>query len=169
MLTITQVDSATEIAAARGLIREYLAWWQVQQPDDFNQAPAFKDIEQEMAALPGLYAPPAGRLLLAQQTGQPAGCVCLKPLAAGTAEVKRLYVRPAFRGLNIGPRLIDRLVAEARSAGYRRIELDTHITMRAAQALYAAAGFKLASPPRGSLEPFQDRIIYMALDLPPAG
>lgn len=106
----------------------------------------FQGFETELRTLPGKYAPPEGSLLLALAEGGAAGCVAFRRLSAEICEMKRLYVRPGFRGLGIGKALLSQLLEEARAAGYRRIRLDTLPSMDQAQALYAAFGFYAIEP-----------------------
>ncbi len=106
-----------------------------------------ESFDEELKALPGAYGPPGGRLLLARYAGQPAGCVGLRKLDSGICEMKRLYVRPAARGLGMGYLLVERLTAEARAVGYQRMRLDTvESSMKDAVALYRRVGFKEIAP-----------------------
>jgi putative acetyltransferase len=106
----------------------------------------FQGFPQELAALPGAYARPAGRLLLAESQGQALGVIALRPLPAGDCEMKRLYVRPAGRGLGLGRQLTAALIEEARAVGYKKILLDTLPTMSEAQQLYRSLGFAEIAP-----------------------
>ncbi len=144
------------VGAARQLFLEYAASLDIDL--------GFQGFERELAELPGEYAPPAGRLLLALVEGEPAGCVALRPLTGSDCELKRLYVRPGFRHLGLGRRLTEGAVAAARELGYRRMLLDTLPSMRAAQALYRGLGFRPTEP--YSHNPLPGAAFY-ALDLSP--
>jgi ribosomal protein S18 acetylase RimI-like enzyme len=101
----------------------------------------FQGFDDELAGLPGAYAPPLGRLLLARVDGVVAGCVALRPLDEGVCEMKRLFVRPAFHGRGLGRQLVERLIKEGSAAGYPAMRLDTVPSMTAALGLYASIGF----------------------------
>jgi len=107
---------------------------------------AFQNNEAEFATLPGKYAMPHGRILLAEQDHRIVGCVAYRPIDATICEMKRLYVRPSARGLGLGRILIHRLIGAARSAGYREMRLDVLAEFTAAQRLYADFGFTPADP-----------------------
>lgn len=103
----------------------------------------YQGFEDELAALPGKYAPPGGALLIARDRAAVAiGCVAMRPLAGPVCEMKRLWVQPEARGLGLGGALIDAIVAAGRAAGYAAMRLDTLPTMQAALAMYARAGFR---------------------------
>lgn len=165
MITISQVQSEDQILAAQELLREYITWWAETEPEDFAQAPTFVDWEKDIATLPGVFIPPVGRLLLAMQDGQPAGCISLKGHDTSTAELKRLYVRPTFRGQNIGWQLVKALIEEAGQSGYQRIVLDTHTSMKKAQAIYEGFGFRVVRPPDDIPDTLKPFIVYMELSL----
>jgi putative acetyltransferase len=109
----------------------------------------FQNFEQELAGLPGHYAPPDGRLLLAEHEGQLAGCVALHKWEAGICEMKRLYLRPSFRGKGFGRVLAETVIAEARDIGYQRMRLDTiEPIMKDAVEMYRKLGFREIAPYR---------------------
>ena len=108
----------------------------------------FQDFESELANLPGAYAPPTGQLLLATVEGSVAGCVALRDLGDGVAEMKRLWVRPSFRRVGLGRRLATAIVDQARSIGYKCMRLDTIAFMTEAVELYRSMGFDEIEPYR---------------------
>lgn len=135
MLNIVQVESATQLDQARQLCREYA--------ENLGINLCFQNFEQELAELPGRYAPPLGRLLLALSDEKLVGCIALRKIDEGVCEMKRLYVRPDFRGQGIGRQLTARLIAEAREIGYTKMRLDTLPSqMSEAVAVYRSIGFK---------------------------
>ncbi|HTM41794.1 MAG TPA: GNAT family N-acetyltransferase [Terriglobales bacterium] len=124
----------------------------------------FQSFDQELAGLPGEYAPPQGRLLLARTGGELAGCVALHPLQAGVCEMKRLYVRPQYRGQGIGRALLNTVLGEARAIGYQRMRLDTvEPVMQDAVRMYRAYGFREIPPYRENPIP---GALYMEIELP---
>lgn len=135
---IAPIATADDLAAARALFQVYA--------DGIGVDLSYQDFAGELAGLPGSYAPPRGALLLARDpAGAPLGCVALRPLG-DAGEMKRLYVAPAARGLGLGAALMRAIVGEARRIGYRAMRLDTLPDMAAAQAMYAAAGFRPIAP-----------------------
>lgn len=119
---ITQAALRKHIKQVRGLFLEYA--------QSLGFSLCFQSFDKELAELPGIYAPPDGRLLLATINGQPAGCAALHKLESDICEMKRLYVRPQFRGLGLGRRLTEQIIADARNIGYKKMRLVHFTTMR---------------------------------------
>jgi carbonic anhydrase len=153
-LRVLGVEDRTELEQVRQFFRNYAAWLGVDL--------CFQGFDEEMAALPGAYAPPAGRLFYAAHEGKPAGCVGLRPLSEGICEMKRLYVEPSLRGQGIGRALVLAVIRAAQEIGYRRIMLDTLPAMRIAVRLYRELGFREA--PAYYQTPLEGTM-FLALDL----
>ena len=151
-----RIDPAApdETETVRQLFREYADWLEVDL--------CFQGFEEELAGLPGAYVPPAGGLWLARVEGKLAGVVALRPHDAGRCELKRLWVRPGFRGYGLGRRLVEVAIAAGRKAGHGRLCLDTLGQMTTARPLYESLGF-------GEIEAYYDNpledVRYMELAL----
>ncbi len=131
--------SESDIKEARTLLQEYAAWLGISL--------CFQNFDRELASLPGEYAPPDGRLLLAFEDEELAGCIALRKIRATTCEMKRLFLRPEFRGRGLGRVLVERIIEEARQIGYTQMCLDTLPgRMDQAIALYKSIGFKEIEP-----------------------
>jgi GNAT superfamily N-acetyltransferase len=128
----------SELADVRALLRAYAS----SLPISLD----FQHFEDELASLPGDYAPPRGALLVARSGNAVVGCVALRPLDGGVCEMKRLFVSPPRRGTGLGRRLGEAIVDRARELGYERMRLDTTPSMQEAQALYAQLGFRDIPP-----------------------
>jgi len=155
MSKIIQAETPAHMDEARTLLREFEAW--------FGMSLCFQGFDEELAALPGKYAMPNGRLLLAYSDDKLAGCIALRPLSEGVCEMKRLFVRDGFRGQQIGRQLIERLIDEARGIGYSKMRLDTYAAkMGKAVDLYRSHGFV-------EIPPYYDNphegVLYMELSL----
>jgi GNAT superfamily N-acetyltransferase len=135
---IREAQIPDELPLVRLLFREYA--------DGLGIDLCFQDFEAELAGLPGRYARPGGGLWLALCGSEPAGCVAIRPFEPATCEMKRLYVRPAYRGQGLGRRLAEQALAAAVDAGYQRICLDTLPSMADAVRLYQLLGFTPIAP-----------------------
>jgi len=155
MIEIIEALTSGQLAQVKKLFLEYA--------ESLGFSLCFQSFDEELASLPGMYAPPEGRLLIAYLDGEAVGCAALHKLEDGICEMKRLYVRPSARGLGIGKKLSEQIVSEARLIGCRRMRLDTIATqMPAAVALYRAQGFREIEPYRENPIP---GALYMELDL----
>ncbi|MDB5213927.1 MAG: GCN5-related N-acetyltransferase [Myxococcaceae bacterium] len=137
-IVVSVASSTEDLEDARALFAEYAA--------SIGFSLSFQGFDRELAELPGRYAAPSGRLLLARIEGEVAGCVAMRDLGDRGCEMKRLFVRPAFHGKGCGRRLAVAVIEEARRERYRTMKLDTVPAMRAAIALYASLGFREIAP-----------------------
>ena len=155
MLRITQATSHSDLDQARELFKEYEA--------SLGISLCFQNFADELANLPGDYAPPRGRLLLARECDQLVGCIALRPVGPTTCEMKRLFVRPEYRDRGLGRVLVEAIIEEARKMGYTNLRLDTIADrMDRAVALYKSIGFVEISPYRNNPV---DSATFMELDL----
>lgn len=154
-VVLAQAETDTQISHAHTLFLEYAR--------SLGFSLCFQGFDQELAGLPGSYALPDGRLLLAEYQDKLAGCIALRRAGSDICEMKRLYVRPEFRGQGLGKVLAEAVIAESRTAGYRRMRLDTiESQMQNAVALYRMLGFKEIAPYR--VNPIAGAL-YMELEL----
>jgi GNAT superfamily N-acetyltransferase len=154
-LVLKQAESASQVKQARELFLEY--------GQSLGFSLCFQGFDKELAELPGDYAPPGGRLLLAEFEGRLAGCVALHRIEERTCEMKRLYLRPGFRGMGLGRLLTEGVISQARGIGYQRMRLDTvEPVMQDAVAMYRRFGFREIAPYR--VNPMAGTI-YMELEL----
>lgn len=123
-----------DLLAVRSLFQEYA--------DSLDFELDFQDFREEMETLPGKYAPPLGSILLARENGETVGCVAVRPLGEDICEMKRLYVKPAYRGKRLGRELALAIIEEAKRLGYKAMRLDTVVAMKEASALYRTLGFQ---------------------------
>lgn len=137
-MQIVNAVTVEQLAQVRALFEEY---W-----SSFGFTPCFQNFSGELAALPGDYVPPDGRLALATVDGQPAGCAALRRLDRERCEFKRLFVRRQFRGMKLGRELLAWVIAEAKAAGYPQLVCDTMPVMAGALAMYERAGFERTDP-----------------------
>ena len=152
-MELISAQSDEHLAAVRGLFLEYARWLDIDL--------CFQGFQQELAELPGAYAPPDGRLLLAVSEGRAVGCVALRKLAEGICEMKRLYVQPAHRGQGLGRRLAEAVIQQARDAGYRKVRLDSLRSLEEATGLYRSLGF--AEIPPYTFNPIPDAVFMELL------
>ncbi len=168
MVTIAQVESPEQIRQAQELFTEYFEWLRTDvdtDVEDFDTIAPLLGYKEEIAGLPGKFAPPDGCLLLAQDDGKPAGCVAFYKLKDGVCEVKRMWLRPEFRGKQIGRLLMEMLIDEARKLGYQSMVLSTVPLLTTAIALYTSLGFEKTESYFAPDEVVPDYELFFKLDL----
>lgn len=152
----------------RKLIHHFVSWHRTRHLEDLELINEYfdeKDFEEELASLPGKYAKPGGRLLLALLDGEPAGCVALRKIDDQACEMKRMFVYTKFHGKGIGRALSEKLVNEARLIGYQTMKLDTSFRQTEAQKLYQSIGFNVTKPYYELPKKLEDWLVFMEMKL----
>jgi putative acetyltransferase len=164
MIRVVPASSPDQLDDVRGLMRAFVAWHRQRHVadqdliDDYFDAAAF---EEELASLPGKYAPPTGCLLLAVDDDEAIGCVALRSLDEGVCEMKRMFVRTEAQGLGAGRALAAAVIDEARTLGYRRMRLDTSVGQVEAIGLYRSMGFVTVEPYYELPERLRQWLVFM--------
>jgi len=162
--TIEQISTPDDISAASELVRSFTNWAIAQDPEA-EDAPTFRDLENELATLPGVFGPPTGCFLLARDEKKPIGCVAFKAVGDNVVELKRMYVNPDQRGRGVGLKLVMELIARARALNSKRIVLDSYHTMHSAHQIYRAVGFKDVAAPVDFPKKLSMSVVFMEMDL----
>jgi putative acetyltransferase len=169
-IQVVTASDADDLDAVRDLMRSFVAWHRELHVEDRDLIDGYfdpADFADELAHLPGKYAPPAGALLLARCGGEAVGCVALRRIDAVSCEMKRMFVRSAFQGRGVGRALAQDVIRAAREAGYVTIWLDTSFRQTQALALYRSLGFVDADPYYELPSAMRDWLVFMRLMLPP--
>ncbi|MBU8850064.1 MAG: GNAT family N-acetyltransferase [Desulfobacterales bacterium] len=169
MVTIYQAQDKEDLEYTRELFFEFLTWAIGKSKKLYNEyIDIDKMLNHSMSEIDkGVFSPPHGRLMLAKEADQAAGIACMKKIREGTCEIKRIYVRPGYRGKKIGQKLLDQLIQSAREVEYSKILLDSARFMKEAHSLYRSAGFKeieIYSETEMTGD-FQEHMVYMELKL----
>lgn len=165
---VSVAATASQLDEVRALMRAFVAWHRERHQEDLHLIDRYFDpavVEQELASLPGEYRAPDGELLLASWDGAPAGCVALRRLDHDAGEVKRMYVDARFRGNGVGVAMTERLLADARSLGYRRLRLETSVRQAESLALYRRFGFAPIAPYYEVAVELREWLVFMELEL----
>jgi ribosomal protein S18 acetylase RimI-like enzyme len=168
MITIQQATTSGQFAEVAKLMRSFIAWHYERHAADRHIINSYFDpqaFEAELEGLPGYFAPPRGRLLIAVEGDKTAGCVALRDLGSSVCEMKRMFVDPGFQGRGIGQMLAEHVIREARAIGYGTMRLDTGPAQREAQALYRKMGFEEIPPYYDVAGNLRDWLIFMELGL----
>ena len=167
MITICCAETEGHFQHVHELMAELMAWDSAQTEKAGLDPNEFLDFyyRPSDSKLPGVYAPPEGRLLLATHLHNIAGCIAFQRMTPDICEIKRMYVREKFRGMRIGVNLMQELISKARAAGYGTMRLETTTFMQAAIAVYSSLGFKTRTPYYTIPQNFSDVTVFMELDL----
>lgn len=168
MITLVEPTSEADLDQVRRLMRAFVEWARERYVEEIEFVERYFDpavFDAELRRLPGKYARPKGRLLLAFEGDHAAGCVALRDLGAGICEMKRLYVDPRHHGKGVGRALVSAVTDEARRAGYAKMRLDTGPGQVEAQGLYRDSGFRLISPYYDVPEELRTWLVFMEKDL----
>ena len=168
MIKILNATADDQLNHVRDLIRAFVAWHRQRHQKDLSLIDQYFDakaFEEELATLPGKYAPPKGRLQLALYNDQLAGCIALRELDTRICEMKRMFVYPELHGKGIGRALAETLIRDAQTIGYTRMQLDTSVRQVEAQNLYRYLGFKEIAPYYKLPEELKSWLVFMELSL----
>ena len=149
MITVRRPETTADVDDVRALMRAFVAWHRERHVEDLTLIDEYFDkdeFEEELASLPGKYAPPDGQLFLACYNDKPAGCVALRRIDRQVCEMKRMFLYPQYLGKGIGRKLGEAIIRDARAAGYAIMRLDTSWRQQEAQALYSKLGFQRIDP-----------------------
>ena len=167
-IKIIDAVSHEHCAHVRKLIHHFVNWHRARHQEDLELINEYfdeKDFEEELASLPGKYAKPGGRLLLAMFNNEPAGCVALRKIDDQSCEMKRMFVYTKFHGKGIGRALSEKLIDEARLIGYETMKLDTSFRQIEAQKLYQSIGFNVTKPYYELPKKLEDWLVFMEMKL----
>lgn len=168
MIRIVQAKERNELDEVRKLIHRFVEWHRQRHLQDIALIDSYFDqkaFEEELATLPGKYTPPEGSLLLAYINDEPAGCVALRKIDDLSCEMKRMFVYEQFHGTGVGKALSKHIIEDARSAGYKKMRLDTSIRQKEAQTLYEKMGFNRIEAYYDLPEDLRNWLVFMELDL----
>ena len=168
VVVVRAATSPAELDQARIFFRAFVAWHRERHAADLGLIDRYFDsgeFERELAGLPGPYAPPSGRLLLAEVSGAVVGCAALQRIDDQSCEMKRMFVSPAARGRGVGRALGTELIRAARNQAYTAIYLDTSIRQAEALSLYRSLGFAEVEPNYDTPQPLRDWLVFLKLDL----
>ena len=168
MITVRCPETPAELDDVRALMRAFVGWHRERHVEDLALIDEYFDqseFEDELAALPGQYAPPDGQLFLACNDDKPAGCVALRRIDSQVCEMKRMFLYPQYHGKGIGRRLGEAIIRDARAAGYATMRLDTSWRQEEAQALYSKLGFQRIDPYYDSPPALKEWLVFFELRL----